>query len=234
VGAAFHGALVVVLAGIVLGVWPAVLPHAIAARLGHNSEGFLLALLLTPRIQFARPRLAGTARQWPVTGAAAALCAATGAFLLVTQLPPVLRTLNEAFLGAALLIPYVQLRRPLPRWAPVLLPAVAVAVMVLGERTHPVTDLAEVLGVLVLAPIGLDLVDRAILDGSARPSPRLRCGWYAFLVAAPVLFSVLEYRVGVGGGALRYAVRITEAFVCLLLVELYFAVTPPRRRPPPD
>ena len=233
-GAAFHGALVVVLAGIVLGVWPAVLPHAIAARLGHNSEGFLLALLLTPWIQFARPRLAGTARQWPVTGAAAALCAATGAFLLVTHLPPVLRTLNEAFLGAALLIPYVQLRRPLPRWAPVLLAAVAVAVMVLGERTHPVTDLAEVLGVLVLAPIGLDLVDRAILDGSARPSPRLRSGWYAFLVAAPVLFSVLEYRVGVGGGALRYAVRITEAFVCLLLVELYFAVTPPRRRPPPD
>lgn len=233
-GAVFYGGLVVVLGGILAGLWPALLPPAISVRVGHNSEGFLLALLLAPWIQFVRPRLAGTAREWPVTAAVAAVCAALGVFLLVTDLPSRVRTLNEAFLAAALLIPYVQLRRPLRTSVAGAITAGTLAVMVFGERTQSVTDLAEVLGVLLLAPIALDLVDRAILDGSARPSPRLRSGWYAFLVAAPVLFSVLEYRVGVGGGALRYAVRITEAFVCLLLVELYFAVTPPRRRPPPD
>ena len=43
----------------------------------------------------------------------------------------------------------------------------------------------------------------------------------------PITLSVLEYRVGVDGvlgAAVRYGVRVTEAFICLLLVELYFAV----------
>jgi hypothetical protein len=228
VGAVFYGALVAVLAGILLGLWPVLLPHAIAVRLGHNSEGFLLALVLAPWIEFARPRLAGTALQWPATAAVAALYASIGVFLLVTDLPSPVRTLNEAFLAAALLIPYVQLRRPLPRWVPVLLPAAALAVMVLGERTQSVTDLAEVFGVLLLAPVALDLVDRGILDPGARPPVRWRLGWYAFLIVTPIVFSVLEYRVGVGGEAVRYAVRITEAFVCLLLVELYFTAPRPR------
>ena len=229
--AVFYGALLLVLAGILLGLWPAVLPRAIATRLGHNSEGFLLALVLGAWIQFARPRLAGSPREWPVTGTAGVACGAVGVFLLATHLPSVVRTLNEAFLAAALLIPYVQLRRPVPRWLPVLLPVATLAVIVLGERVQSVTDAAEALGVLALAPIALDLVDRRILDPAARPSRSVRYGWYALLVVAPVLFSVLEYRLGVGGEALRFAVRITEAFVCLLLIELYFAVAP--RRPTP-
>jgi hypothetical protein len=224
VGAVFYGALVAVLAGILLGLWPALLPHGIAVRLGHNSEGFLLALVLASWIEFARPRLG-----WRATAAVAGLSAAVGVVLLATELPSRVRTLNEAFLAAALLIPYVQLRRPLPRWLPVVLPLAALAVMVLGERTQSVTDLAEVLGVLLLAPIALDLVDRGILDRVARPAAAWRLGWYAFLIVTPVVFSVLEYRVGVGGEAVRYAVRITEAFVCLLLIELYFAARGRRR-----
>jgi hypothetical protein len=90
-----------------------------------------------------------------------------------------------------------------------------------------VTDLAEALGVLILAPIAFDLVDRAVVQPGARTSTPLRYCWYAALVAVPVLFSVLEYRVGVGGvadGVVRYGVRLTEAFLGLLLVELYLAV----------
>jgi hypothetical protein len=82
-------------------------------------------------------------------------------------------------------------------------------------------------GILVLAPLALDVVDRGILDPAARTSTAARRGWYALLVLAPLAFSVLEYQVGVSGlagEAVRYLVRITEAFVCLLLVELYFAV----------
>jgi hypothetical protein len=233
VGAVCYGALLAVLAGILTGRWPAFLPPAVSVRIGHNSEGFLLALLLAPWIQFARPRLAGTPREWPTTAAVALACAAVGVFLLVTDPTPRVRTLNEAFLAAAVLIPYLQLRRPLRPGHALALSVVALAVMVLGERAQTVTDLAEVLGVLALAPIGLDLVDRAVLDPAARPSPRLRYGWYAFLVVAPIVFSVLEYRVGAGGAAVRYAVRITEAFVCLLLVELYFAVLLGRRTPHP-
>ena len=43
----------------------------------------------------------------------------------------------------------------------------------------------------------------------------------------PIVLSVLEYQVGVdgvAGVAVRYGVRVTEAFVCLLLVEVYLAV----------
>jgi hypothetical protein len=98
---------------------------------------------------------------------------------------------------------------------------------VFGRRTQVVTDLAETLGALVLAPIGFDVVDRGILDPQAPTSARLRFGWYALLVVTPIAFSVLEFAVGVSGVAgevTRYGVRIAESFLCMLLVELYFAV----------
>ena len=101
------------------------------------------------------------------------------------------------------------------------------AVIVVGQRTQAITDLAETLGMLMLAPIGFDVVDRGILDPKARTSTALRYGWYAFLVVAPIAFSVLEHGIGFEGAigeATRYAVRIHEAFLFMLLVELYFAV----------
>ena len=60
------------------------------------------------------------------------------------------------------------------------------------------------------------------------------------LVLVPVALSVLEYQIGVDGilgVAIQYGVRVTEAFVCLLLVELYLAVGlgwTGRRRPVTD
>jgi len=227
VAAVFCVGLVAVIAGILFEVLPRVLPESVAVRVGHNSEGFVLALLLALWIQFASPRLATTARQWPVALAAGTGCVAMAVLLLLSDFPSRFRTLNETFLAAAVLFPYVQMRRPLrPRLAAWLAVGM-LAVIVLGQGTQVVTSLAETLGMLMLAPIAFDVVDRGILDSAARTSPRLRYAWYAVLVVAPVAFSVLEYGIGFAGAvgeATRYSVRIAEAFVCLLLIELYFAV----------
>jgi hypothetical protein len=225
--AVFYGASVVVVVGVLAQLFAEVMPDKVASRIGHNSEGIVLALLLALWIEFARPRLAGTSREWPVTLAVAAACVLSAVLLLQSDLPSRFRTLNETFLAAAVVIPYLQLRRPLPARLAVAASAGVLAAIVVGNRTAVVTDLAEALAVLVLVPIGFDLVDRGILDPQARTSPRLRLGWYAGLVVAPIAFSVLEYQIGfdgVIGEATRYAVRVAEAFIALLLVELYFTV----------
>ena len=226
---AFYVLLVAVLAGVLFQVWSRVLPGPIAVRVGHNSEGYLLALILAAWIQFVRPRLRASSAAWAVTLAASACCVAMAVLLLLTDYPSRFKTLNETFLAAALVIPYLQLRRPLPRYLAAGLSAAVLVGVVALNRTAAVTDLAETLGVLILVPIGFDLVDRAILDPAAVTSTRLRYGWYAFLVAAPLAFSLLEYTLDIGsdgvlGEAVRYAVRITEAFVCMLLVELWFTL----------
>jgi hypothetical protein len=227
VTATYYAALVLVLAGVLLEIFPLVLPDALAGRIGHNSEGYVLALVVAAWVQFARPRLVADRRQWGLTALAAAVLFAVGIALLLSDLPSRFRTLNEAFLALGLLIPYLQLPRPLRRsvvWTTV---AVVLVLVVAFNRTAAVTDLAESLAVLLLAPVAFDVVDRGILDPQAGTSPALRRAWYALLVAAPVCFSLLEYQIALGGlpgEVARYCVRITEAFVCLLLVEFYFAV----------
>jgi hypothetical protein len=227
VTAAFYVAVTATVAAVLAGVLPLLLPEGLAVRIAHNSEGLVLALLLAAWIQLARPRLAGASREWAITALVAAGCVAVGVGLLLTDLPSRFRTLNETFLAAAVVIPYLQVRRPLP---PLLAPAVAALVLVVVvafQRTDAVTSLAEAAGVLLLVPVAFDVVDRGILDPRVRTSPRTRLAWYALLVAAPAVFSVLQYGVGVAGAAgeaMRYAVRITEAFVCLLLVEGFLAV----------
>lgn len=223
---AFYAAVAAVLLGVLAQVLPLLLPESLAVRIGHNSEGLLLALVLAPWIQFVRPRLAGTDREWLLTGLAAGLCLALGLFLIVTDLPSRFRTLNEPLLAAALLLPYVQLRRPLPGRTAVWAAMGVLAVTVAFNRTAIVTQLAEMLAALILVPLALDVFDRAILDREAETSRPVRYGWYAFLVLAPIVFSVLEYRVGFDGllgEALRYSVRIAEVFLTLVLVELYAA-----------
>jgi hypothetical protein len=226
-GIVFYGGLVALLAGILLEIFPRFLPDRVADRIGHNSEGLLLALVLALWIEHARPKVSGSRLQWPLTLAVAVACAVAAVFLLWTDLPSRFRTLNEPFLAAAVLVPYVQIRRPLPSNLAILASLAVLALIVFGERTQVVTDLAETLGALVLAPIGFDVVDRGILDLHAPTSARLRYGWYTLLVVTPIAFSVLQYAVGVSGVAgevTRYGVRIAEAFLCMLLVELYFAV----------
>lgn len=233
----FYVVVAAVLLGVLLQVFPAVLPDGLASRIGHNSEGYLLALVVAGWIQFARPRLAVSRREWSLTAVVAVVSLVVGLLLLASDLPSRFRTLNETFLALALLLPYLQLRRPLPRYLAGAIALVVAAVVVLFNRTAGVTDLAETLGILLLAPIAFDLVDRGILDPGARTSSWLRRAWYALLVAVPVSLSLLEYRIGVdglAGEAVRYGVRVTEAFVCLLLVELFLAVLLGRRGRPTE
>ena len=124
-------------------------------------------------------------------------------------------------------MPYVQFRRPLPGRLALWLAVGVLALTVALNRTAIVTDLAEMLAAVILVPLALDVVDRGILDPQAETNRPARYGWYAFLVIAPIVFSVLQYQVGFDGllgEALRYLVRIAEVFITLLLVELYATV----------
>ena len=223
----FYGVSVVVVIGVLGQLFAEVLPGSVASRIGHNSEGIVLALLLALWIEFARPRLAGSTREWPVTLAVAGLCVLLAVLLLQSDLPSRFRTLNETFLAAAAVVPYLQARRPLPVRFAVAASAVVLAVVVVANRTAAITDLAEALAVLILVPVGFDVVDRGILDPEASTSVRVRLGWYVGLVLVPIAFSVLEYGIGfrgLFGEFTRYGVRVAEAFIALLLVEVYFAI----------
>lgn len=226
VSAVFYGGLLVVLAAIVFKVLGNVLPHPLARPIGFNSESYTLLLLLAPWIQFVRPRLAGSKWEWPVTLAAAAACVVIGLLLYKSHLPSQWKTLNEAFFAGGL-IAYLQLRRPLPPWVPIVISGGVLAMIVLASDNAIITGVAEALGVLILLPLAVDVFDRRILNPKAPRSPALQYGWWGFLVLAPVVFSVLNRTLDDGGAldqVARYGVRPQEAFVAVLLLGLYFAV----------
>lgn len=230
VAALYYGLVGVLLLLAVTGTTGDVFPHQLAKHVSEDSEGLLLALLLPAWVQYARPRLRGSAREWPATLLAAAVVLVVGLVCyLVDGVPPKIATLNETFLALAVLLPYAQLPRPLPRALALGLPGAVLLLVLVASGTTLVTDLAEGLVMLVLAPLGLDVVDRDVLEGErAAPPEPVRWLWYAFLVVAPVAVSVLEGHVGgVGATALRYAVRVQESFVGVLLTGLYLAVLLP-------
>src|SRR5688500_13359197 len=92
---AFYGGLLLLMAAILLELLGGVLPDGLARRIGFNSEGYTLALMVAAWIEFVRPRLLGSRRQWPVTLGVSLACAAIGIALLSTDLPSRFRTLNE-------------------------------------------------------------------------------------------------------------------------------------------
>ncbi len=223
----FYAGLGAVLAAILTTLLPELLPEALASKVSYNSEGYVLAVLLGLWIQFARPRLSGTSREWPVTALAAAACLAVGIFLFNSDLPSRFKTLNETFIALSLIIVYVQARRRQPQWVAITLSLVVLAIIVLFSTTDLVTNLAESLGMLLLVPLAFDVVDRGILSPEAVTSPRLRYGWYAALIVVPTTFSLLWHfgsLTGLAYDITRYDIRMHEAFVGILLVELYFAV----------
>lgn len=223
----FYTALIVLVTAMMLRLLPLVLPDLIAGRISRNSEGIVLLLILAAWIQFVRPRLAHSARRWPITAAAAGACLFVGGVLFLTDPVNEIKTLNETFLAAAVLIPYLELPRPLPRWLPLAITLGLLAVVVVGHSTGFVVLVAEALGALILVPFGLDVVDRAILDSAARTVRWQRAAWYAFLLAGPLIFWVTNNGAtldGTAGVVLGYAGRTTEAFFCLLVLELYFVV----------
>jgi hypothetical protein len=87
------------------------------------------------------------------------------------------------------------------------------------------THLAEGVVMLILAPIAFDVTDRRILQPD-RPSPlRVWLAWWLLLVLLLALFSVLrDTHLGPVEAAARYMTRAQEAFVGMLVLEIYFAI----------
>ena len=221
----YYGVLTVLLALTVTGTLGDVFPRLLAKHIGEDSEGVLLALLLPLWIQYARPRLRGHPQEWPITLLAAAGLLAAGLVCYgVDAVPPRIGTLNETLLALAVLVPYVQLARPVPRALAYGLPGGVLLLVLVASGTGLVTDLAEGLGILVLAPIGLDVVDRVVLDRERREPVPQRWPWYAFLVVAPALIALAGRPGGAAGTALRYAERVQESFVGVLLLEVYLVL----------
>jgi hypothetical protein len=223
----YYGGLALVLALILLQLLDEVLGKKLATHIGHNSEAYLAALVLAAWIQYARPRLAGTRVEWPVAVLVGAVMLVIGIALIQTHLPSRFRTLNEAFIALAVLIPYVQARRPLSRVLSYGLPGlVLLLVLVVGDRGL-VRDLAETATMLIFIPIGLDLVDRGILQSDAVTSIRARWTWYAALVLIPIVFIALRKGAHVGGWAgnrMLYSQRGLEGYIAAFFIEVYFAV----------
>ncbi len=228
VGTAFYLGLGFLLGAILFDVLREVIPPNIARRIGFNSEGYTAALLLALWVQFVRPPLRGRPREWPVTLLAGLVLATIGVLLFTSDLPSRFKTLNETMFALALVIPYVQVRRPVPMRLALCISGLLLVITVAFNRTEFVVLLSETLALLLLAPIAFDVIDRGILDGHAPTSPRLRYAWYTLLVLLPVTSSLLFHNQTFGGGllaeAVRYEVRLHEAFIAILLVQLYFAV----------
>lgn len=228
--AIFYLAVGALLLGVLFELWSDVLPNALSVRIGHNTEGYILALVVAAWIQFVRARIAGSRAEWIITAIAVLAFVGLTIYLLAGHgVASRFKTLNEGTLAAALLIPYVQLRRPLPRLAAAVAALVIVAVTIVTNKSAETTDMAETFGMIILAILGLDVVDRGILDPTAKTSPMLRWCWYGALIVAPVIFSLAEYHWGAGttgvlGTTVRFLVRITEAFIFALFVEVFFAV----------
>lgn len=203
------------------------LPASVASRVSHNSEGYVIALIVIPWIQFVRGRLAGLRREWPLTVAVGVVSVLIGILLILSHLPSPIRTLNEGFIAAGLLLPYVQLRRPVHPVLPVSVMVVAVLVAAIFNQSTEVTDLAEVWGALVLLPLTFDVFDRGILDTGAPNRPGLRYTWLAVLVVVPVVCSVLLAHhdlTDVVEALASYVSRCYEDFVAAVLTTLCLSV----------
>ncbi|MBA3523939.1 MAG: hypothetical protein H0T85_05210 [Geodermatophilaceae bacterium] len=226
----FYGGLGLLMLLILTATLSDVLPAAVARRVGFNSEGYTFALLLAAWIQSALPRLRGRARM-PLALLAGVLCAVVALALFDGDWTSRVKTLNEAFFGLALVLPYTALRRPLPRWVPPALSAVVLVAIAYTITTDnpdsPAVLLAESFALYLLVPIAFDVVDRGILQPRAVTTAAVRWSFYLALVVVPV--AVVEIGVDQRQGSgfpevLEYVGRIHEGVIGILLVVVFFAV----------
>lgn len=232
---AFYAGFAVLLGLILTDTLRHIVPSGVASRIGYNSEAYLFILVLAAWIQYVRPTLeAGSARRrWGWTMAAAALCAVISVWLITvdpSDVPYRIKTLNETTVALVAVIPYVMLRRPLPRAVLAAVP-VLVAMTVWGVMTSPdgwIVDLAEAFGFWILAVLAFDVIDRGILDPGAVTHARARWVWYVFLALEPLAVSAFGEEARAGGGfvaeTLLWLGRVHESFIGILVVSLYFAV----------
>lgn len=205
------------------------LPARRAAQIGHNAEGFMLVVLLSPWLAYVRSRQPGRPPVALVGGLSVASLL-IGLYLgFVTDIG-VFATLDESFYGAALLVPYVWLPRPLPRFAWTL-PILAFLVPALFSQTTVGWQLAETYGFFLLVPIYLDFIDRRVLEPRKPLRPRLLMAWVAVLLVVPVIVSAVrvEHPEGFVESVIRYLSRPTEAMVACLLFTAYFSILRPSR-----
>lgn len=226
----FYGGVGLLLIMIVSGVLSAVFPSGISARIAFNSEGYLFALVLAAWIQFALPRMHGQRRiTWSI--GVGAFWALLGIGLILSELPSRVRTLNEAALGLAIILPYVALRRPLQCWVPYS-SLILVALTIWAVAWAPdswVIDQAETFGFVVLAMLTFDVFDPQLLDRSQPAYAKWpRPTWYGFMILEPVVVSFIGTGARAGGGpvasTLEYLGRIHESFVGILLAALILHV----------
>jgi len=227
VSAVYYGGLLLLVALILSLSLDALLPEQIARPVSRNSEGLVMALLLSAWIQFARPTLHGP-HGWPVVAAASAGCLAVAALLLVDGIPTQFRTLNEAFFALAVLVPYVQIARPLPvaAWA---LPAVALIAPVVGADSDLAVTLAETFAFLLLVPLALDLADRSILEPNRPRRPVTVAAWLVVVVAVPVVLHLVrpDDPQNLVEEVVRYLTRTTEAYAAVVVLHLSFSFLRP-------
>ncbi|HEY2795912.1 MAG TPA: hypothetical protein VGJ28_26350 [Micromonosporaceae bacterium] len=225
----FYVGVVALLAGVLFKIWPDVLPKGLATRIGHNSEGYATILAVAPWIQFIRPRIAGKRYEWLITGIGFLALAGLTAAMLAGDWASRFKTLNEGTAAAAVLIPYVQLRRPFPRWVAWTVFLVVTVATIVTSKTVATTDMAESWVMVVFAIAGFDLIDTGILNRDAVTSAVARWSYYAFLVVVPILCSLAEYHWGAGssrlyGETVRFMVRVDESFIFAIFTLFFFAV----------
>ena len=196
------------------------LPKHLAKQIGDNSEAYTIAGVACLWLHFGR-RIAqryGIEKVGAVIGGL--VCLAIAVIFKKAGWPSSVGTLNEAWFALAFLLPYFALPRPL-RWAPLLSLAVVVGLLA-GHDTDLVIKGAEAWIVVVLAPIGFDVFDRAVLENTAESHLR-RIVWMVLLIVVPLLAAALHHHVGHGhvAGIRDYLSRANEAFIGLFIVHAY-------------
>lgn len=219
----FYGGLTLLLLAITMGASPLLLPSGAATRVAYNSESYLFAVVLGAWIQFSIPRLPNKTRlRWALLYGC--FWALIGIGLVLSDLPSRIRTLNEAALALAVVIPLVTLRRPLPRiaWPITFLLVALTAWAIVWAPDSWIIDQAETFGFVVLALLTFDVFDRPLLERNAPIRAGYRWSWYAFLVLEPLAVSLIGTAARVGSGpfalTMEYFGRIHESFVGVLLV----------------
>ena len=213
----FYGGALAMLSLIIFRGVDAMLPTHLATLIAQNSEALAYAPLVALAVDVLRHR------RLPVIAAVVALELAAGVALAASigHIDSRIATVNEGVLAAAVVTAYVSLRRPL-RWAGAAAAALLL-VTILANRTAVITQQAETLAFITLAPLAFDLGDRRSLDPGAPDRPGLRRLTWAALLIIPVLISVLRDRAyeGLLGEVIRYSSRLTEAFLGTLMVLVY-------------
>jgi len=137
-------------------------------------------------------------------------------------MPAEVSTLSEPVLALAALVPYSQLRRPLRKMTVAALPTAAVLVVLLAPDVGLVVRAPELFAMLLLVPIGLDVVDKRILEPGAVRARVIRSSWYALLLLTPLCLPLL-LRDTFTGMPVRNVVEAQEAWFGVLLLQIYLA-----------